>query len=83
MGWATKEHQVCLAHLIRDAQYAIDAGDRAFAPKLKALLERACGIGRRRQTLADATGWVSKKLDPTPPPPPKRLGVGCAVAAVG
>ncbi len=55
MGWARKEHQVCLAHLIRDAQYAIDAGDRAFAPKLKALLERACGIGRRRQTLADAT----------------------------
>lgn len=55
MGWAKKEHQVCLAHLIRDAQYAIDAGDRVFAPKLKKLLMRACGIGRRRSRLADAT----------------------------
>src|SRR5215470_18629096 len=27
------EHQVCLAHLIRDAQYAIDAGDTVFAPQ--------------------------------------------------
>jgi transposase len=27
MGWATKEHQVCLAHLIRDAQFAIDEGN--------------------------------------------------------
>ena len=55
MGWATKEHQVCLAHLIRDAQYAIDDGDSAFAPGLKALFEHACGIGRRRSLLADAT----------------------------
>lgn len=55
MGWARKEHQVCLAHLIRDTQFAVDAGDTAFAPKLRALLERACGIGQRRQRLADAT----------------------------
>jgi transposase len=55
MGWATKEHQVCLAHLIRDAQYAIDEGDMAFAPKFKELLEHACGIGRRRDLLAEAT----------------------------
>jgi transposase len=55
MGWAKKEHQVCLAHLIRDAQYAIDDGDCDFAPKFKELLERACGIGRRRAELADAT----------------------------
>ena len=27
MGWARTEHQVCLAHLMRDVQYAIDAGD--------------------------------------------------------
>src|SRR4051812_20534882 len=32
MGWARVDHQVCLAHLIRDVQYAIDAGDAAFAP---------------------------------------------------
>lgn len=55
MGWATKEHQVCLAHLIRDAQYAIDDGDSLFAPKLQELLRRACAIGRRRTQLADAT----------------------------
>ncbi len=55
MGWASQEHQVCLAHLIRDVRYAIDAGDAAFAPGVMALLKRAVGIGRRRPTLADAT----------------------------
>ena len=48
-------HQVCLAHLIRDAQYAIDAGDTIFAPAFKSFLQRACAIGRRRPDLADAT----------------------------
>ena len=48
-------HQVCLAHLIRDAQYAIDAGDTVFAPAFKAFLQRACAIGRRRPNLTDAT----------------------------
>src|ERR1700723_547776 len=55
MGWATREHQVCLAHLIRDVQYAFDAGDAVFAPGLKGLLKRACAIGRRRDALTDAT----------------------------
>lgn len=55
IGWAKTDHQVCLAHLIRDAQYAIDAGDIAFAPGLQDLLQRACKIGRRRARLADAT----------------------------
>jgi transposase len=49
------EHQFCLAHLIRDAQYAIDHGDTIFAPGFKALLQDACEIGRRRPGLADAT----------------------------
>lgn len=48
-------HQFCLAHLIRDAQYAIEAGDDVFAPGLKGLLKRACAIGRRRGELADST----------------------------
>ena len=43
-GWAAKENQVCLAHLIRDVQYAIDAGDGIFAPALRHLLGRACRI---------------------------------------
>jgi len=35
-GLGNGEHQVCLAHLIRDVQYAIDSGDAVFAPGLKA-----------------------------------------------
>ena len=64
MGWAKKDHQVCLAHLIRDAQYAIDAGDDAFAPGLRKLLKRACAIAGRRPQLADATlRSYASKLD--------------------
>jgi transposase len=55
MGWAKREHQVCLAHLIRDVQYTIDEGDAVFAPGVKGLLKRACAIGRRRDPLADGT----------------------------
>jgi transposase len=50
-----EEHQFCLAHLIRDAQYAIDHGDTIFAPDFKALLKDACAVGRRRPDLADTT----------------------------
>jgi transposase len=55
MGWATIDHQVCLAHLLRDAQYAVEAGDTAFAAGVRDWLKRACGIGRRRRDLAVAT----------------------------
>jgi transposase len=55
MGFAQKAHQVCLAHLIRDVQYVIDAGDDVFALKLRHLLGRACRIDRRKPQLADAT----------------------------
>jgi transposase len=55
LGWAAKAHQVCLAHLLRDVQYAIEAGDQAFAPGLKARPKRAIRIGRRRPDLAEAT----------------------------
>jgi transposase len=48
-------HQFCLAHLIRDAQYAIDAGDTVFAPGFKAFLKKACAIGRKRPQITDAT----------------------------
>ncbi len=37
--------QVCLAHQLRDCQYAIDAGDTVFAPRMKALLLRAVVLG--------------------------------------
>jgi len=50
-----RQRQVCLAHLLRDAQYAIDAGDTGFAPAFHTLLQRACGIAARRDQLTDAT----------------------------
>jgi transposase len=50
------EHwQVCLAHQLRDCQYAIDAGDAVFAPRMKALLLRAVVLARRHRDLADST----------------------------
>src|ERR1700689_4358439 len=54
----------CLAHLIRDAQYAIDHGDTIFAPQFKAFLKDACAVGRRRPDLADSTiGTHRRRLD--------------------
>jgi transposase len=47
--------QVCLAHQLRDCQYAIDAGDAVFAPRMKALLLRAVVLARRHRGLADST----------------------------
>jgi transposase len=53
--------QVCLVHLLRDAQYTIDADDTGFAPAFKRLLLRAIGIlgssprTRRREVLRDST----------------------------
>ncbi len=48
-------HQVCLAHLLRDVQYAIDCGDAVFAPRLRDLLRWAVRIGRRRGALRATT----------------------------
>ncbi len=61
-------HQVCLAHVLRDVQYAIDRGDEAFAPKLRELLRWAIRIGRRRDELRDTTlaqyhAKVERRLD--------------------
>lgn len=49
--------QVCLAHQLRDCQYAIDAGDTVFAPLMKALFKRALAIHHRRDELADSTRY--------------------------
>jgi transposase len=61
-------HQVCLAHVLRDVRYAIDAGDTAFAPKLCDLLRWTIRIGKRRETLKDTTlaqyhGSAERRLD--------------------
>jgi transposase len=50
-----EEWQICLAHQLRDCQYAIEAGDAAFAPRMKRLLLRAFVIAKRRKALAAAT----------------------------
>ena len=53
-GRHAEAHQYCLQHLIRDAQYAVDAGDAIFAPKFKRFLQLACAAGRRRPDMSDA-----------------------------
>jgi transposase len=50
-----EEWQICLAHQLRDCQFAIEAGDAIFAPRMKALLLRAFVMARRRHHLAEST----------------------------
>jgi transposase len=50
-----KAHQVCLAHVLRDVQYAIDSGDTVFAPKIRDHLRWAIRVGKRRSELKDTT----------------------------
>jgi transposase len=69
------ERQLCLAHLLRDAQYAIDDGDTVFALAFKTLLLRAVAIGRRREDLKDTTlaqyrKDLDRRLDKILHPPP-------------
>lgn len=66
--------QVCLAHLLRDAQYAIDCGDAGFSAAFKRLLLRAVAIGRRRDRLRDSTleqyrADLDRRLDRVLAPP--------------
>jgi transposase len=48
-------HQVCLAHVLRDVQYAIDCGDSVAAPKIRDHLRWAIRVGKRRPNLKDST----------------------------
>jgi transposase len=50
-----EDWQICLAHQLRDCQFAIEAGDTIFAPRMKALLLRAFALARRRHHLAEST----------------------------
>jgi len=49
-GWGEK-HQACLAHLLRDAQYAVDSGDTVLAGRVIPLLCRAIRAWRHRARL--------------------------------
>ena len=53
--------QVCLAHQLRDCRFAIEAGDAAFARRMKALLLRAVPLARRRKTLVASTRQQYRK----------------------
>lgn len=55
--------QVCLAHQLRDCQYAIDSGDDLFAPVMKRWLLQAISLGRRRPKLSASTfDWHYRRL---------------------
>ncbi len=60
-GWATKDQQACLAHLLRDTQYVIDEGDGVFAPALRHFIGVACDAAKRRDTWNDATLRIHKR----------------------
>ena len=49
------QRQICIAHQLRDCQYAIEAGDAVFAPPMKKLLQRAVTLSHRRDHLKDST----------------------------
>ena len=71
-GWAEKEQQVCLAHLLRDTQYVIDEGDGVFAPALRHFIGFACDEAKRRDKWNDATLNLHRRrleaeLDPSWP----------------
>jgi transposase len=50
-----RDHQVCLAHVLRDVQYAIDSGDTILAPKIRDHLMWAIRVDKRRSQLKDST----------------------------
>jgi transposase len=63
-----EDWQVCLAHQLRDCQFALEAGDTVFAPRMKAILLRAFSIHQRRDTLAASTlyqyrGDLQRRVD--------------------
>lgn len=61
VGWAEKEQQVCLAHLLRDTQYVIDEGDGVFAPALRHFIGMACDEASRRDKWNDATLQIHRR----------------------
>jgi len=50
-----EDWQVCLAHQVRDCQFALEAGDTVFAPRMRAVFLRAFAIHKRRDILAAST----------------------------
>ena len=74
------EWQVCLAHLLRDATYAIECGDTAFSAAFKRLLLRAIAIGRRRD---DAEGHHAEAVSRRPGSPAQPHHGSCSAWRTG
>ena len=47
----TKQRQLCLAHQLRDLQYAIDADGSAWAWRMQQLFRRAIRLGKQRDAM--------------------------------
>jgi transposase len=60
-GWAKTDHQVCLAHLLRDTQFVMDEGDAVFAPRMRHFIGMACDAAERRDKWNDATLKIHKR----------------------
>jgi transposase len=52
-----EDWQVCLAHQLRDCQYAVEAGDEVFAPRMKRLLLWSIAVRHRWDNLAESTRY--------------------------
>jgi len=54
--------QICLAHQLRDCQFAVDAGDAIFAPRMKMLLLRAYALSRRKHLAASTRRQYHQRM---------------------
>jgi transposase len=52
-----EDWQVCLAHQLRDCQYAMEAGDEIFAPRMKRLFLWSIAVRHRWDQLAESTRY--------------------------
>ncbi len=52
---SAQQWQACLAHQLRDCEYAIEAGDKILAPEMKRLLLRSFAVHKRRSRLKENT----------------------------
>ena len=55
-----EDWQVCVAPQLRDCQFALEAGDTMFAPRMQAVLLQAFAIHKCRDTLAASTLYQSR-----------------------
>lgn len=53
--------QICLAHQLRDCQYAIDGGDSGFSWRVQRLFLRAIKLGKNRGNVKEPTRKAQKR----------------------